>query len=1468
MIAKEDYAFLSAFVYNNKRGLRNIIELIPSWTDLGNNSNLSDSGFTAQAFRNGNEIVIAFKGTDFLIGTDNAETLADLRNDLLLGAGFGADQLIEAVHFYSDIYNQYGENAHITFTGHSLGAGLASIMSVWFDKDATVFADAPFQISSVNLSLIKAISESDWINPILAADMQRLLIVQNNSGGITQPTQSLFLDQAEYDSRESHVTSYYVDGEVLNAVFGGFSTIVGNNIPIEVGGGSAVSAVTLHSMNLHAALLMDAQFKQDTFKLPALLSSVFDQGLYAVPLQDPDRVDFLTHLVKDQFNNGYSASNGLLHQFALDVSRLDINLVTDRPQLQKALIAAAIEGYYFMSSGFAKPLFTSTGGFISFDLKDIGQGAEKSAPLLLETIRNLAGEDFDLMQIDNLNTFQVAIGNLSDRVIAATQLFALGMDEDDMVAGSSASDILYGGKGTDWLNGGDENDQIFGGDGRDILLGGDGSDHLYGGLGDDLINGLDQLNESPDILEGGAGLDTYYAGNSDTVIDSDSAGRIFFRGLQLTGGYLSESGEYYIDANNSSITYRVANDSIRAQYGNESVIIQAENYASMGIIFTEKPFINRINSIELAASYSDPNLRGDDTYYYNPTTSVAFYTIIHDLYSAYTVNPDGNGPDIYRGVNNNSLFIEGESTDALIVYKENPDSQQTNFNNYTISIGEGMGAVSFEVSDQSLFTITFSDGITWNSSFIQQAVKGYAGTVSDDSIHSISLTPAYLYGFGGNDRLEGGPSDDILDGGQGNDVLIGEGGNDTYIFGYGYGQDTIYVCAEDALKFDHSVEMNDLEFTRDNENLYIKLKGSTDRISLVNQYQTFQTNAHSYTALSSNAITKVEFANGVILDLSTQDAHFVMDSGVLNGLLIGTSKDDVMLVNGVIQQASLSGYDGNDVLTAGVGQDSLYGGSGDDTLYGEGGNDSLNGEDGEDILYGGTGSDDLYGGNDDDILDGGSGADRLMGGSGSDSYQFGFGYGYDTIVDGEGNNQIQLIDIDISSISYSLSPTGYLVLGLNNNDRLTVESPLGNFSLSSGSGVVEAAELQARYMSFFGQGQEQADFKLELLEDQAYTIPLAYLLGYGPGYSYLVTMENGSLLPSWIQVDNDKQLISLLPDNSAVGEESYKLSVVDGLGTIVSDYIIDLNVANVNDLPVQSQALEHQVLSVGQHFNAQIPQNLFTDVDSGDRISYYVLNHDGQKIPDWLNFDARALTISGTPDANNIGELILKVIGKDRSGSSVATDWQFTINQQPINSALTIDVVAPQQNATVSSLFASIFFDSDSVEALNQSFNWSDVSTLTTWGNFDNVSFDSFLKMGALEQSALKDWYDISNNQFLLNLQAIAEEVQKFSFGDSDDLCIDKVESFNFANLLSAFDAAGATANWQLTDAQLTAHLSTGGDTAAIGDDIAYQYGKAGSLTGIGLLSAQAVLNNTNVGQSAQALSNSSNWAAETIKLS
>jgi hypothetical protein len=102
-----------------------------------------------------------------------------------------------------------------------------------------------------------------------------------------------------------------------------------------------------------------------------------------------------------------------------------------------------------------------------------------------------------------------------------------------------------------------------------------------------------------------------------------------------------------------------------------------------------------------------------------------------------------------------------------------------------------------------------------------------------------------------------------------------------------------------------------------------------------------------------------------------------------------------------------------------------------------------------------------------------------------------------------------------------------------------------------------------------------------------------------------------------------------------------------------------------------------------------------------------------------------------------------------------------------------------------------------------------------------------------------------TTNHSVLNLQVIAESMADFAPGGSDVLKDNKVETFNFAGLVGAFDTAlvanPALTSWSMTNAMLSFHLGSGSDSAAIGGDLAYQYGRNSTLTGIGLNAAQSV---------------------------
>ena len=112
----------------------------------------------------------------------------------------------------------------------------------------------------------------------------------------------------------------------------------------------------------------------------------------------------------------------------------------------------------------------------------------------------------------------------------------------------------------------------------------------------------------------------------------------------------------------------------------------------------------------------------------------------------------------------------------------------------------------------------------------------------------------------------------------------------------------------------------------------------------------------------------------------------------------GGGQDIIRVGDGIVQDSSLDGGDGDDLIRAGAGRSTIRGGNGsdfivggsdNDVIYGDAGNDYIHGRaggdrifggDGDDLMTGGDGDDPLIRGNDgNDILSGGAGRDRLLG---------------------------------------------------------------------------------------------------------------------------------------------------------------------------------------------------------------------------------------------------------------------------------------------------------------------------------------------------------------------------------------------------------------------------------------------------------------------------------------------------------
>jgi Ca2+-binding RTX toxin-like protein len=231
-----------------------------------------------------------------------------------------------------------------------------------------------------------------------------------------------------------------------------------------------------------------------------------------------------------------------------------------------------------------------------------------------------------------------------------------------------------------------------------------------------------------------------------------------------------------------------------------------------------------------------------------------------------------------------------------------------------------------------------------------------------------------LRGLGGNDVLFGGSGNDTLEGGAGNDQLHGEQGNNTYLFGRGDGQDVIIsydtsASKHNIIRFGEDIAPDDIELELVGASLVLRIKGSTDSITVENYLNPGYGNDG---AVRPFAIEEVRFYDGTTWDLAALVAKF-------NPL--AELDDDNNFYYGA---GSVDGKGGDDYLIGSWHDDVLRGGDGNDTLAGEDGND---------------------------VLAGGAGDDLLNGGSGVNTFQFAAGWGHDTIVGGLGQPEATIIAI-------------------------------------------------------------------------------------------------------------------------------------------------------------------------------------------------------------------------------------------------------------------------------------------------------------------------------------------------------------------------------------------------------------------------------------------------------------------------
>lgn len=215
MVTEVEYALMAGRAYQSTRAEVNLFPSLVGWSEPLNKREINTStGFEASYFQRGNEIVISFAGTN---PKDPIFPLPgpDIQANIGLATGVGSDQLRDAAIYYLNIQRQLqatNTTAVITFTGHSLGGGLAALMGVFFGKQAVTFDQAPFANSA----------EASLIPSDVAANLKTYLLEHNYTENELQGLTNFLTQRAALPLGEipnsNLVKHINVQGELLSGV--------------------------------------------------------------------------------------------------------------------------------------------------------------------------------------------------------------------------------------------------------------------------------------------------------------------------------------------------------------------------------------------------------------------------------------------------------------------------------------------------------------------------------------------------------------------------------------------------------------------------------------------------------------------------------------------------------------------------------------------------------------------------------------------------------------------------------------------------------------------------------------------------------------------------------------------------------------------------------------------------------------------------------------------------------------------------------------------------------------------------------------------------------------------------------------------------------------------------------------------------------------------------------------------------
>lgn len=1131
----------------------------------------------------------------------------------------------------------------------------------------------------------------------------------------------------------------------------------------------------------------------------------------------------------------------------------------------------------------------------------------------VDTVTEASDEGEDTVS----SSVSFALGvNIENLVLTGfSNITGTGNDLANVISGSFGSNVLDGRAGADTMAGGDGNDTYIVDTSGDVVIesaeGGSGDsvsssiDYVLGahlenltlvgaadlvGAGNELDNILlgngcsNALSGAlgNDTLDGGAGADVLIGGRGDDTYVVDTA-----------EDNLAESADEGVDLVRASVTWTLG-----AEF--EDLVLTG-NTAIDGIgnafdnVLTGNAASNRLDGAGGADTLGGGS--GNDSYFVDDVGDTvvetsssggtdAVFSSVSFVLPAYVEQLTLTGSSAISGTGNSAAnVLIGNAADN------------------TLDGGSGADTMSGGPGDDTYVVNTAGDMVTEAAGEGTDTVQSTQTHTLAANVENLTLLGTVAINGTGNaldNVLTGNTGTNVLTGGAGNDTYVIQNSGDTTVEVVGGGTDTVQSSVTHTL----AAEVENLTLTGSSA---INAAGNTlNNVLVGNAAANTLSGGAGADAMSGGAgddtyvvdntgdAAAEQAAEGV--DLIQSSVNWVLGANVENLTLTGSSA-----VNG-------TGNALNNVLIGNTGTNVLAGGAGDDTYVVQNATDSVielagggidlvrssatftlsaevenltltgssaisgTGNAQNNVLTGNSGANTLSGGAGNDVLDGGSGTDTMVGGTGDDFYVVSATAEVITELAGEGTDSVQssatytlaanvenLTLTGTSAIHATGNSLGNVLVGNSANN--TLNGGAGSDSMAGGAGndtyVVDGAGDVVTEQAGEGTDTIQSSVSWTLgnqVENLALTGSTA-INAAGNALDNAITGNSGSNTLTG-NAGND-----VLNPGSAgtdvlrggAGDDTYTLTRTSGV------------------------TLSENANEGIDRVKASVTHTLAANVELLFQTGSSAINGTGNALANLLrgNTGNNALAGGGGVDIleGGSGNDTLSISpGSGLLNGGAGTDSLLGASGNDLFiGGIGNDTIATGQGADI------IVFNqgdgSDTVAASTGADNTLSLGGGTLYADllFQKSGNDLILKVGATDQITFASYYAATTNRSVSTLQVVIEGTAEYLPGGGDALRDNKVEAFDFAQLVAAFDAALLAdpnlTSWALSSA-LAGNALGGSDTAALGGDLAYRQNLFGTLSDVAFIPAQGILGAAGFGSSAQALQTLASLQDGTARLS